>query len=81
MTETLLEKLLRPPKKHGIDSVKKLYKDLHISTGFQLKPTTEDIVLKLLKRILISKAAGIDSLLGRFLQNIAVILAKPISKI
>ena len=41
-----------------------------------MKPTTEDIVLKLLKNIEISKAAGIDNLPGRFLMDGAVILAK-----
>ena len=49
MTKTLLQKLPPPPKKYGIDSVKHFYKDLNITTKFQLKPTTEDIVLKLLK--------------------------------
>ena len=43
-----------------------------------MKPTTEDIVLKLFKNIDISKAAGIDTLLGRFLKDAAVILAKPV---
>ena len=49
MAETLLEKLPRPPNKHGIDSVKKFYKVLEITTKFQLKSTAEDVVLKLLK--------------------------------
>ena len=81
MAKTLLQKLPPPPNKYGIDSVKKIYKNLNITTKFQLKPTTEDIVLKLLKNIDISKAAGVDILPSRFLQNGAVILAKPMSKI
>ena len=64
MAKTLLQKLPSPPNKYGIDSVKMFYKDLNITTKFQLKPTTEDIVLKLLKSIDISKAAGIDNLPG-----------------
>ena len=81
MAKTLLQKLPPPPNKYGIDSVKKIYKNLNITTKFQLKPTTEDIVLKLLKNIDISKAAGVDNLPGRLLKDGAVILAKPITKI
>ena len=43
-----------------------------------MKPIIEDIVLKLFKNIDISKAAGIDTLPGRFLKDGAVILAKPV---
>ena len=46
-----------------------------------MKQTTKDIVLKLLKNIDISKAAGVDNLPGRFLKDGAVILAKPVTKI
>ena len=61
--------------------MKIFYKNLNISTKLQLKPITEDIVLKLLKNIDISKAAGVDNLPGRFLKDGAVILAKPVAKI
>ena len=74
ITETLLQKLPPPPNKYGIDLVKKINKDWEITAKFQLKPTTEDIVLKLLKNIDVSKAAGIDN-------HDAVILAKPVTKI
>ena len=47
----------------------------------QLKPTTEDIALKLLKGIDIFKAAGVDNLPGTFLKDGVVILAKPITEI
>ena len=46
-----------------------------------MKPTTEDIVLKLLKNISTSKEARTDNLLGRFLKDGKVILAKPVTKI
>ena len=62
--------------KYGIDSVKFFYKDLNITTKFQLKPRTECIVLKLLKNIDISKVADIE-----FLKNGAVISAKPVTEI
>ena len=39
---------------------KKKIKDLNITTKSQLKPTTEDIALKILKNINILKTAGID---------------------
>ena len=46
-----------------------------------MKLTTEDIALKLLKNIDISKAAGVDTLPGRFLKDGAVILAKSVTEI
>ena len=46
-----------------------------------MKLKTEDIVLKLLRNIDISKAVGIDNLPGRFLKDGAVILAKPVTEI
>ena len=73
----MLQKLPPPPNKYDIDSLKNFYKNLNKTTKFQLKPTTEDIALKLLKNIDISKAAGVDNLPGRFLKDGAVILAKP----
>ena len=69
MTKTLLQKLPPPPKKYGIDLVKNFNKNLNITTKFQLKLTTEDIVLKLFKSIDISKAAGVSNLPGRFLKD------------
>ena len=67
--------------KYGIDSVKSFRKNLIIITKFELKQTTKDIVLKLLKNIDISKAAGINNLPGRFLKYGAVVLEKPVTKI
>ena len=66
MAETLLQKLPPPTQKYDIDSVKKFYKNLNITTKFQLKPTTKDFVLKLLKNIDISKAAGVKIFLKNF---------------
>ena len=81
MPEILLQKFPAPSNKYGIDSVNKFYKDLDLTTKFQLKPTIEDIVLKLLKTFEISQAASIDNLLGRFLEDCAVIFANPVTKI
>ena len=60
--------------------MKKFYKALKITTKFQLKRLTEEIVLKLLKNIDISKVAGIGNLPGRFLKDGTAILAKPLTK-
>ena len=65
----------------NIDSKKNFTKNLNITTKFQLKATTEDIVLKLLRNIDISKAAALDNVPGRFLKDGAVILAKPVTEI
>ena len=81
MAKTLLQKLPPPPNKYGIDSVKNFYKNLNITTKLQVKPTTENIFLKLLKNIGISKTAGVDNPPGRFLKDSAVILGKPVTEI
>ena len=59
MAKTLLQKLPPPSNKYTIDSVNIFYKDSKITSKFHLKSTTEDIALKQLKNIDISKAAGI----------------------
>ena len=83
MASTLLQKLPPPPNKYGIDSVKSFYKDLNITTKFQLKPTTEDIVLKLLKILTFPRHQVLidNDLPGRFIKDDAVILAKPLTEI
>ena len=90
MTQSLFQRFFKrsfliwlppPSNKYVIDSVQKFYKDLNISIKFQLKPTAEDIALKLLKNIDISKTAGVDNLPGRYLKDGAVILTKPETKI
>ena len=81
MVKILQQKLPPPPNKYAIDSVKNFYKNLNKTIKFQLKRTTEDIVLKLLKTTDISKAAGVDNLPERFLNDGAVILAKAVTEI
>ena len=44
MIKTLLQKLPPPSNKYGIESVENFYKDLNITTKFQLKPTTENLL-------------------------------------
>ena len=43
--------------------------NLKVNNNFNLKPTSYDLVLKLLKDINPSKAAGIDKVGGRFLKH------------
>ena len=81
MVETLLEKLPHPQNKFNVDSLNRFYKNLDITTKFQLKPTTEDAVLNLLRNIEISKATGIDKLPERCLKDGVLALAKPMSQI
>ena len=50
-----------------------------ISDDFCLNNTSENIVLKIMKNIGSSKAAGVDRLSGSFLKDDVSILAKPIS--
>ena len=76
MAKNIATKASTSQSKYGIDSVKIFYKDLNITTNFELKPTTENIVLKLLKNTDIFKATGVDNLPGRFLKDGAVIFAK-----
>ena len=44
-----------PPNNYGIDSVINFYKNVNITTNFQLKPTTKDIALELLKILIFPK--------------------------
>ena len=74
ITETLLEKLLLPPNKYGIDSINQFYKNLNITSKSQLKPTMK--MLKILKNIETSKAAATDNLSGRISNYGAVILGR-----
>ena len=81
MTETLPQRLPPAPNKQGTDLVNKLYKYLNITTKFLLKPTTEDVVLKLLKTLKFPMQQVLINWKVRFLKDGAVILAKPITKI
>jgi len=47
---------------------------------FSIQPVTEEEVVKILKKLDISKAAGIDNIKAIFLRDGASILGKPIAK-
>ena len=78
----LVNKLPLPTNKFNQEKVKEYYKPLNIEgKNFTLKPTTYDIVLKLLEKINPNKSVGIDNLGGRFLRDGAKVLAKSITEI
>ena len=76
---SLLTKLPRPPDKYNLKSVIQYYSSFAIRADFCLVGTTEKQVLKIMQDIKSYKAAGIDKLSGKFLKDVAVILAKPVS--
>ena len=82
LAANLLEKLPNPSNKFGINSVK-LYYEKKFSTdkSFSFKKVKEDIIIKILEKTNISKAAGIDTLGGRFLKDGIPILALPITQL
>ena len=54
---------------------------LGLTKKFELLPTEKDYILKILRDINTSKAAGIDRLPGKFLKDGANVLAKPVTDI
>ena len=66
---------------NNIKSVIYYYSNFAINGTFHLNNISEDNVLKVIKGIEISKAAGIDKFSGRFLKDGAEVLAKPISEL
>ena len=77
-----MKKLPTPSKKFGLESIRQYYQNGNIDKlNFVLNPTTEETVLKHLQNINTSKAAGLDKLAGKFLKEVASILAAPIKEI
>ena len=66
----------------GIDSVTAFYSNLNLQAEkFHLKPTSHEIVLKLLEDINPAKSIGIDKIGGRFLKDGATVLAGPVKNL
>ena len=78
LVKSLLIKLPNLPDKYNLQSVIR-YSSFMISDDFCLSKTCEEKVLRIMKNIESSKAAGVDKLSGRFLKDDTNILAKPIS--
>ena len=79
--ESFLVKLPESSNKCSLESVFLYCSDFAIPEVFHIKSTSEEKVFKIMENIEISKAAAIDKLPGRFLNDCAGILSKPISKI
>ena len=62
--KSLLVKLPNPPDKYNLESVINYYSSFAIADDFSLNKTSENKVLKIILKIEISKAAGIDKLSG-----------------
>ena len=79
LAKSLLIKLLNSPDKYNLQSVIRYYSSFTISDDFCLSNTSEEKVLKIMKNIENSKAAGVDKLSCWFLKDGPNILTKPIS--
>ena len=77
----LLKKLLKPPNKFTLNTVFQHYKGIIQSDSFNLATVSENTILTILKNTKVSKAAGLNSLYGRFLKDGAKVLAIPITDI
>ena len=61
--------------------VAQYYNHLALTRKFDLLPTEKDYVFKILRDIDTSKAAGVNRLPGRFLEDGVDVLAKPVTDI
>ena len=71
--------LPKPTNEYSINTVIKYYEHMILGDYFHLAPVSENSILTIWKATQVSKAAGIDSLSGRFLKDGAKVLSKPIS--
>ena len=81
LAESLLIKLRNPPDKYNLEPVINYYSSFTITDDFCLNKTSENKVLWIIKKIEISKAAGIDKLSGQFLWDAVEISTRPICEI
>ena len=65
----------------GVLSVGQYYSHLGLTKKFDLLPIEKFYVLKILRDINTSKAAGINRLPGRFLKDVANVLAKSVTDV
>ena len=80
LAKTLLTKLPSSTEKYNLESFITCYSIFTIADDFCLNNTSEDKILKIIKKIDISKAAGIDRLSGYILPDGAEVLLRPISE-
>ena len=78
LTKNLVKMLPKAPSKHSINIVIKYYEHMIQGCYFNLTSVSENLNMTILKPTQVSKAAGLDNLSGRFLNDGAKFLAKPI---
>ena len=78
LAEFLLIKLPNSPNEYNLQSVIRYYCSFTISNDICINNTSEEKVQKIMINIESSKEAGVDKLSGRFLNDGANMLAKPI---
>ena len=81
LAKPLLIKLPNPPDKYNLESVMNYYSNFIIADDFCSNKTSQNKVLKIILKIEISKAAGIDKLSGRYLRDAVEILYRSICEI
>ena len=82
LASNLVKKFPSPKGFFGKTFVSEFYKNIvSENNNFNLHYTSNEEVIKIIKKIEPSKAAGIDNLSGKFLKDGAEILATPISQI
>ena len=81
LAENPVSKLANPSNKYGVLSVPQYYSHLGLTKKFELLPTEKGYILKILRDIDTSKAAGIGTLPGTFLKDGANVLAKLVTDI
>ena len=81
LAESLLKNLPSSPNKFDMNYVHQYYNKLGRKDDFNLTLTTEKNVLEILQCINISKVAGMEKILRKFLKEGANTLAKPIAEI
>ena len=82
LASDLINKLPAAPNRFGMNTVETYYRKYNLNgKDFSFTATTEGNILKLLKDINPSKAAGLDNIAGKFLKEGASALAKPVTQI
>ena len=81
LAQTLVDKLPASPKIYTMDSTKHYYEQFDIQNNLNLEMIDHTVILDLLSKINISKAAGIDKLSGIFIKDGAEIIAFHFTKI
>ena len=79
LAENLVKMLPKAPNKYSINTVIKYYEHMIQGYHFNLASISENSILTILKSTQVSKAAGLDSLSGRFLKHGEQFVTKLIS--